>query len=1161
MNIGTLYQNQSPRVYQDDYAREADTQIRNAYHMISTIDGNPTKTEHWKSIVSTDLKHAKKVKVNARHFAFNFTDPNTREHLFRQLPKVMEAFFNKLPLSARWLVQYEFESGWKSFIVNREAMENVLEQVRSQSNVQVEEFDDSGLASGSAFACHIRAIKQLHFLDITAYPKLATESARRPKKEEPKEQKLDLDLKQKEQLLKAFMRQHGISDSDLKNMSLKDTQYKNREGGFFKYTCSFPLDLERFQIFNKIDMRTAKILDRVSCIIWAFEQAGLEPEQLDTARATLQTRVFPQSKLKDIAEALNVTFHIRYYRPNDNKTDTYKYIPSSKKPTKEIKLVLFDGHYMLDESLPVSPFAIKNYEAIRNHRNASKWTFEEQMRTVRYVAKKDAFERSNSVKTNIMQIIKTLFECDYFRPIHFGDFATYSTTLYKHDLAPLHTLRYNPEYCTRLKQPYEKKPNATKKKSKYVFDLKKVIYAYFECSTDGVHKAYNICAMTTDGKELSAFGDDCAFDFLNWNEVIDGTQIYFHNLSYDINFLIGKFTQILGTPIIKSGRTLSLDCRYKGKVLRFKDSFAVISKRLNMFPKMFNLADIQKEVFPYTYYTSGKLQDSHIGNIEDAAKTLKNDVDRQQFIENLEKIDCIIDKDSFDMEKYSTFYCMQDVRILKEGFEKFRNDLLKEFDIDAYYFVSISSIANRLFEKTVYWKNHNLYDVSGTPREFISRAVHGGRCMTAHNEKQMITDKKICDFDAVSLYPSAIARLYTMEGVPKVIGTRNVHWLIDHLMDDDQEIPTLDKFIAGFVIEIEIKRINKLRAFPLIVYNPAFQSEPDENIARSSNTCCTMYVDHITLMDLIKYQKISFRFIRGYYWDGKRDFSIRDAIRNLFNLRLKYKAENNPVQEIIKLILNSVYGKTILKPIDTKIVFKTLEESAAYINKNYNLIDCIEHIYGCNFVKFKKATPISRHFNFCVLGVNILSMSKRIMNEVMCLAEDNDISIFYQDTDSMHIYLDDVPKLAELFEQRYGRKLIGSDLGQFHSDFTPINNEVPWAKASIFCGKKSYLDVLTDSTNSIAFHARMKGITMEAIAAKANEMFPNDCGVRYDECGLFKPIEDIENYEECSIYKLYEFMYNGNPVEFDLCSGKPCFDMKSNYSIETKEHFYRQVQF
>ena len=42
-------------------------------------------------------------------------------------------------------------------------------------------------------------------------------------------------------------------------------------------------------------------------------------------------------------------------------------------------------------------------------------------------------------------------------------------------------------------------------------------------------------------------------------------------------------------------------------------------------------------------------------------------------------------------------------------------------------------------------------------------------------------------------------------------------------------------------------------------------------------------------------------------------------------------------------------------------------------------------------------------------------MSKRIMNEVMCTAEDIGIDIMYQDTDSMHLYKDDLGPLREEF--------------------------------------------------------------------------------------------------------------------------------------------------
>ena len=45
--------------------------------------------------------------------------------------------------------------------------------------------------------------------------------------------------------------------------------------------------------------------------------------------------------------------------------------------------------------------------------------------------------------------------------------------------------------------------------------------------------------------------------------------------------------------------------------------------------------------------------------------------------------------------------------------------------------------------------------------------------------------------------------------------------------------------------------------------------------------------------------------------------------------------------------------------------------------------------------------------------------------------------IYYQDTDSMHIDAPKVDKLNTLYKDKYGKDLIGDDLGQFHNDFDP----------------------------------------------------------------------------------------------------------------------------
>jgi hypothetical protein len=41
-------------------------------------------------------------------------------------------------------------------------------------------------------------------------------------------------------------------------------------------------------------------------------------------------------------------------------------------------------------------------------------------------------------------------------------------------------------------------------------------------------------------------------------------------------------------------------------------------------------------------------------------------------------------------------------------------------------------------------------------------------------------------------------------------------------------------------------------------------------------------------------------------------------------------------------------------------------------------------------------------------------MSKRIMNEVMCLAEQNKLKLYYQDTDSIHIKEEDIEVLQKI---------------------------------------------------------------------------------------------------------------------------------------------------
>jgi hypothetical protein len=187
---------------------------------------------------------------------------------------------------------------------------------------------------------------------------------------------------------------------------------------------------------------------------------------------------------------------------------------------------------------------------------------------------------------------------------------------------------------------------------------------------------------------------------------------------------------------------------------------------------------------------------------------------------------------------------------------------------------------------------------------------------------------------------------------------------------------------------------------------------------------------------------------------------------------------------------------------------------------------------------------LSSHFNIAHVGVAILSMSKRIMNEVMCLAEDQDLPIYYQDTDSIHMNDSDIPKLSSAYGVKFGRELIGKHLGQFHSDFALDGCSDITCSRSIFLGKKCYIDELvginSKGEKEFGYHIRMKGIPEKVIEYA---------------------VEKSTKYQ--NPFDLYLDLYSGSSIVFDLTNDgtKANFKLNKNYTIDTLSMFSRTVKF
>ena len=83
------------------------------------------------------------------------------------------------------------------------------------------------------------------------------------------------------------------------------------------------------------------------------------------------------------------------------------------------------------------------------------------------------------------------------------------------------------------------------------------------------------------------------------------------------------------------------------------------------------------------------------------------------------------------------------------------------------------------------------------------------------------------------------------------------------------------------------------------------------------------------------------------------------------------------------------------------------------------------------------------------------------MNKVFSCADDCDIKIYYQDTDSTHLNYDDVDKVVKRYKEKYGSELVGEDLGNFHIDFSMDKaSSETYAIENLFLGKKTYIDML-----------------------------------------------------------------------------------------------------
>lgn len=211
----------------------------------------------------------------------------------------------------------------------------------------------------------------------------------------------------------------------------------------------------------------------------------------------------------------------------------------------------------------------------------------------------------------------------------------------------------------------------------------------------------------------------------------------------------------------------------------------------------------------------------------------------------------------------------------------------------------------------------------------------------------------------------------------------------------------------------------------------------------------------------------------------------------------------------------------------------------------------------------KKTRAVGSYFNRAQVASVMYAYSKRIMNEVIYLAEDNGMKVYYTDTDSMFFDKEHLPLLEKLYKEKYNKELIidtsdlgvGRDvseevrdqikhakLGSFHSDFDvrETKDSDTWARG-VFIGKKSYFLNVEYTSSETLKPAIKKSVKMKGVPENSVNEYFRAHNTNFDEVA--------------------DRLFNGEELEFDLVTNQVRFDMNDKFQYKNKAKFTRKVKF
>jgi DNA polymerase type B, organellar and viral len=460
-------------------------------------------------------------------------------------------------------------------------------------------------------------------------------------------------------------------------------------------------------------------------------------------------------------------------------------------------------------------------------------------------------------------------------------------------------------------------------------------------------------------------------------------KVYVHNLSnFDGIFLMKYLVNltydnvpILIKPTLKNSKMINIDLKFGKFKISFRDSLLILLGSLKNLSIAFGVES--KGTFNY------------------------------KSVDNLN----VTELNEYALRNELIIYASLDCKILYEILIKFNELIFNRWNLNINNYPTLPSLAMGLF-RSKFLNKDQVCVIKGKSFNDIKESYTGGSVdmIVAHGYN-------IYHYDVNSLYP------YVMKNNNMPINNMK-------FFEGDINILKSDKVFGFFFVEIETPR--NLNIPILQIHNKNGTISP-----LGKFTGWFFSEELYNASDLFGYK---FKILKGYTFDKANIFN--SYVNELYALRLTYD-KANPMNYIAKILMNSLYGRFGLNPLlpETNIIDKEMLEDFVDQGEISELIELgdkylISFLSNNKVDSFLNGSSIEDVKSNIAIASAITSYSRIHLAEIKKYCFDNNIKLFYFDTDSVFV------------DRPLPEHLIGKSIGQWKLEAT--------IKEAVFIAPKVY---------------------------------------------------------------------------------------------------------